>query len=488
MASACAPAASETLTAITLQVTTTPSPTIEIPTDAAPTSEPPPTAKPTNAARVKTDSSVDLLEVPPKIYSADHPDFIVATEPPTIDFSIVKMTPMYGNPYGVWGESVLGPDGAFYFAIGNHKGYGGADAFLMRYDPESKVTENLLSTKGVCGWTDEQFGDGKLHGIPDIAPNGDLWLLTFYGPNPQKSDWGKNYFGGWLIKYNIYSGVSECLGHPIPDDSWPIHTWDWERNRLYAVGEYGLYQDLASGDDPAPYPSPKYDWGKLLVYDTQNELVLQGQDPPADNIHWNRRSLLLDRSTGMLYGTESDAPYQFVRYDPTSDTFSRMNSKLETAALYSWPSRKNQDGSFFIFDQKGGFYKFFPEQDRLERIGTNWLDGAWIENMVLSPGGRYLYYISASGLAGKPTPFETGLPLIQYDTATRQKKVIAFLAPFYFDKYQFGLCCTYNLAISASGSTLFSAVNGDYGQAAYGQVAILVIHIPEGERTGEVSK
>ncbi len=132
--------------------------------------------------------------------------------------------------------------------------------------------------------------------------------------------------------------------------------------------------------------------------------------------------------------------------------------------------------------KQAGSINSFQSKIALKELGTNWLDGAWIENMVLSPGGRYLYYISASGLAGKPTPFETGLPLIQYDTATRQKKVIAFLAPFYFDKYQFGLCCTYNLAISASGSTLFSAVNGDYGQAAYGQVAILVIHIPESER------
>ena len=482
MASACAPAASETLTAVTLQDTVIPSPTIEIPPAAAPTSEQTPTAKPTNTVRAKTDRSADLLKVPEKIYSPEHPDFIVASEPPTIDFSIVKMTPMYGNPYGVWGESVLGPDGAFYFTVGNHKGYGGADAFLMRYDLKTKAVENLLSTKNVCGWTDEQFGDGKLHGIPDIGPNGDLWLLTFYGPNPQKSDWGKNYFGGWLIKYNIYSGASECMGNPIGDDSWPIHTWDWERNRLYAVGEYGLYQDPASGDDPAPYPSPKYDWGKLLVYDTLSGLVLQGQYPPPDNIHWNRRSLLLDRTSGIVYGTESAAPYQFVKYDPVTNNFFRMKAKLNSAPLYSWTTQKNEDGSFFIFDQAGGFYRFFPEQDRIENLGTNWLGGVWIENMVLSPGGRYLYYISASGLTGKPTPFDTGLPVIQYDTVTLQKKVIAFLAPFYNKKYQFGLCCTYNLAISADGSTLFSAVNGDYSQAAYGQIAILVIHIPESER------
>lgn len=490
MASACVRAGSQppTPTSVAIEITVRPSfteaaPTeVGAPTRTAPASQAAPTASPTSTVRAKTDSSPDFLEIPPGIYAPDHPDFSVAAVPPTIDFSIVKMTPMYGEPYGVWGEAVRGPDDAFYFAIGNHKGYGGADAYLMRYEVETKTTTHLLSTRNVCGWSDEQFGDGKLHGIPDIAPNGDLWLLTFYGPNPKKSDWGKNYFGGWLIKYNIYSGAVECLGHPVGDDSWPIHTWDWERGRLYAIGEYGLYQDPVSGDEPAPYPSPAYDWGKLLVYDTQNSAVRQGQTPPPDNIHWNRRSLLLDRSTGIVYGTESDAPYQFVRYDPATDTFSRMNARLETAPLYSWTTQKNQDGSFFIFDQNGGFYKFFPEQERVEKIGTNWLEGTWIENMVLSPGGRYLYYISASGLGGSPRPFDTGLPLIQYDTRSGQKKVLAFLAPHYFEKYQFGLCCTYNLAISADSSVLFTAVNGDYGQAAYGQVATLAIHIPESER------
>ena len=152
MATACAQVASEAPNTVTVQVTAIPSSTSEIPTAAAHAGEQTPTTKPTSAIRVKTDTSLGFLEVSPKIYSADHPDFVVATEPPTIDFSIVKMTPMYGNPYGVWGEGVLGPEGAFYFAIGNHKGYGGADAFLMRYDPETKAVENLLSTKNICGW------------------------------------------------------------------------------------------------------------------------------------------------------------------------------------------------------------------------------------------------------------------------------------------------------------------------------------------------
>lgn len=451
------------------------------PTTVSPTDAPSPTPEP----QTQTDTSPEFLKVPENIYPEGHPDFDVATTPPTIDFAIVKMSPMYGDPYGVWGEAILGPDGAYYFAVGNHKGYGGADAFLIRYDPQTKTYQNILSTRQTCGWTDELFGDGKLHGIPDIAPNGDMWLLTFYGPNPKKSDWGANYFGGWLIKYNIYSGIAECKGHPIGDDSWPIHTWDWERNRLYAIGEYGLYQDPNSGDDPAPYPSPRYDWGKVLVYDTQKGVVLQGQTPPPDDIHWNRRSLLLDRSTGNLYGTESNAPYQFVKYDLATDTFSRMESRLETSPLYSWPTTKNKDGSFFIFDQQGNFYKFSPEQDRIESLGKNWLDGTWIENMRVSPGGRYLYYVSASGLNEKPRPNEYGLPLIQYDSITNHKKVIAFLSPFYMEKYQFGMLCSYTLALSADGSSAFIVVNGDYGGAQYGQVALLNIHIPETERSDD---
>ena len=111
-----------------------------------------------HSRRMVTDTSAELLKVPSYAYPPDHPDFDVATAPPVIDFAIVQVTPEYleNGIYGGWGENRLGPDGKYYFSVGNHKGYGGADAFIIAYDPglqqrnELKVI-NLHCAKEWCG-------------------------------------------------------------------------------------------------------------------------------------------------------------------------------------------------------------------------------------------------------------------------------------------------------------------------------------------------
>ena len=158
-----------------------------------------------HSAHMVTDASPQFLAVPSYAYPDGPTGFDVAKTPPTVDFAILQLSPEYlplsteyrdAGIYGGWGEVKLGPDGKYYFATGNHKGYGGATAFLTRYDPKTKTHETVLSSQEVCGWGNDQFGDGKIHGEPDISPSGDAWLLTFFGPYPKYADWGKNYFGG----------------------------------------------------------------------------------------------------------------------------------------------------------------------------------------------------------------------------------------------------------------------------------------------------
>lgn len=106
-----------------------------------------------HSRRMVTDTSPEFLKVPAYAYPPDHPDFDVAKTPPTIDFAIVQLTPEYlaEGVYGGWGENRLGPDGKYYFAIGNHRGYGGANAFIIAYDPATKTHETVLSSMQVCG-------------------------------------------------------------------------------------------------------------------------------------------------------------------------------------------------------------------------------------------------------------------------------------------------------------------------------------------------
>ena len=439
-----------------------------------------------HSPRMVTDTSPEFLKVPAYAYPPDHPGFDVAKTPPVIDFAVVQVSPEYleNGTYGGWGENRLGPDGKYYFSIGNHKGYGGADAFIIAYDPAAKTHETVLSSMQVCGWGPQDFGDGKLHGEPDIAPNGDMWLLTFYGPYPKLADWGKTYQGGHLIRFNIFTRKAEYLGRPVKDDSWPIHNWDWKRQRLYAIGEWGVV--LGAGRDQREGYGD-WDYGKLLVYDTQRRQVIHAEAPvvtgsnPPDRIRWWRRSLLLDRATGRVYGNECSPPYGFAGYDPDKKRFFRMKSALE-APLLSYTERKSKEGIFWLFDRAGNFYKFWPDRDRVELIGKNWRDGEYIENLRLSPRERYLYYIAASG-QNSPS---YGMPVIQYDIRSGRKKVLAFLCDYYLDKYGYGTSNTYGLSLSANGDSIFTHVNGrfapDRKRIGYGRSSIFHIHIPAAER------
>lgn len=318
-----------------------------------------------------------------------------------------------------------------------------------------------------------------------MAPGGDMWLLTFYGPYPKLADWGKSYHGAYLIRFNIFTRKAECLGRPVADDSWPIHVWDWKRGRLFAVGEWGVV--LGRGRDVGDNAYGDWDYGKFLVYDTRRRQIVHAEVPvvtgsnPPDRIRWWRRSLLLDRATGRVYGTECAPPFRLVCYDPDKRRFFRMNSALQ-APMLSYTERKSKDGIFWIFDREGNFYKFWPDLDRVELIGKNWRKGEYIENLRLSPRERYLYYIASSGM-NSPS---YGMPVIQYDTRTGRRKVLAFLCDYYLEKYGYGTSNTYRLSLSSDGASIFTHVNGrfapDRRNIGYGRPAIFQIHIPASER------
>jgi hypothetical protein len=75
-----------------------------------------------------------------------------------------------------------------------------------------------------------------------------------------------------------------------------------------------------------------------------------------------------------------------------------------------------------------------------------------------------------------------GSPVIQFDTKTRTKKVIAFLHPFYQSKYGVTPKDTYSAAVDPKGDKLYITWNASRGSRAWDCCALAVIHIPESER------
>ena len=432
-----------------------------------------------HTAAMQTDTSRDFLKIPENY--EDIIDFEMAKTPPTIDFAVIQnLEPEYlpyhlarkaGGAWGGWGDVTKGPDGCFYYSISNHLSYG-AESYINMYDPATKTQSIAMSAKNLIGWKQDDFGDGKIHGDIDFGPGGDTWVLTYFGPGPKKEEWDRVYRGSWLIRYNCFTGEAEHFGIPLEGASWPYFNYDYRQNLLFGVGSAG---------------------NNVIVYDTKERRMIHGGAPP-DNIGWYARCIMIDKDTGAIYTTDSRSEEkQFISYKRRNNTFTRMNATVplnpktnKRGNCRAHTSRKGADGAFWCFDNFGTMFKFYPEQDRTEYVGENWgREGYYTANMAMSPGGRYIYYIPGIGYQ-----YGRGVPIVQYDTKTNKKRVIAFIYDYYVEKYGYGPVRPYGIELDEKGESLCFFVNGgfttpevkDWWRINMRRAGIFHVHIPESER------
>ena len=85
---------------------------------------------------------------------------------------------------------------------------------------------------------------------------------------------------------------------------------------------------------------------------------------------------------------------------------------------------------------------------------------------------------------------KNGFPLVQFDTQTGRKKVLAFSFDYFFERYGYGMLCSYGIEPSRDGSSIFAYINGTFvperEMTSYGRPSI--IHIPASERAGDKFK
>ena len=105
--------------------------------------------------------------------------------------------------------------------------------------------------------------------------------------------------------------------------------------------------------------------------------------------------------------------------------------------------------------------------------------GLWVRN-----GRFYLQFRVAGEKSARRVPLENkdGTAVVQFDTKTRRKKVIAFLHPFYQQKYGGTPVGTYCTAVDPAGDKLYVTWNVNRGGRAWDCCALTAIHIPESER------
>ncbi len=472
-----------------------------------------------STGRVAVEYDSQFLEPPESVKHYNGKGFTVAETPPEIEFAVVPYEyrffaePPEGNKVGPWANwaqaNYYAQTQKFYSCCGDHGGYN-AHLHLVEYDTVEKKLSCLPEINKVIGRKSNQYGDGKIHGYLDFyqaqyLDRPHLWYCTYWCkyPEPEEADWATGYDGGYIMSYDMSEGDIVNYGVPMPRASWPYHRVDTNRGLLYAAGMFG----------------------EFLAWDINTQRTKwAGYLPPG--MAWYNRAILIDEETGMVYsnnsywnqpykepvpfGKTTDAYHHIIKYDPYKNRFSELpchmpkNSRAGTYDGMRCTTRKRgPDGLFWGITYSGEIFSFDPAREEIKGHGLCW-PGYDLYSCTIdrSPGGRYLYYT----IAAHSRAYLYGSPVIQFDTKTGKRKVLAFLFKHFYDKFGYIAGGSYAFRLDDKGEKLFMMWNGDftdvealkarggwdpkdtskYGMPsprdAFGHCAVFVLNIPESER------
>lgn len=360
-----------------------------------------------------------------------------------------------------WGQGCLASDGCFYSAIGDHRSIDG-NAFLYRYDPRQRQLTKVLDLQKFTGHRAGDYGHGKIHGRIDEF-RGSLYFATNWDGEPGPEHFNERFRGGIIIRYDLEGQKPEHLGAPRYQTSYPVHIVDRRRGLMYLIA----MDDTIMGIDLER---------RTRMFDRLGE-----------GVQYGKRGLICDEETGLVYfpGRQSSSG-RIVMYelDPEKATIRETRAMFpnDGTSLRAATPRKSRDGWFYCSTFKGLFFRFHPQNELIEELPNG--NGAYLTSLALSPDDRFLYYTggSCSGEAWKQ-----GCPVIQYDIEHQQPKVLAFLHPFFQQKYKYLCGGTFGLVIEETGRTLYIAMNGHLegmgfrSGYAFGLPAIFIVHIPDDE-------
>lgn len=404
---------------------------------------------------VLTVTSAEFLKAPGTIAK----DVLIAKTPPTIDFLYYPCQTYPGKIWSNWGDG-LAVNGKYYSSLGDHDAPKG-NAFVYEFDPAKKVLRLIMNVAQLLG--DLLYLPGKIHGRLDMGKDGWLYFSTHRGSTSVTND-KYGYKGDWIIKCDPKTGKSEIVAHgPVPKHCIPCSVLDPERMIFYGGTAPG------SGGDDAGVQFFAFDIAK-------QKLLYSGPDGPP-------RYMIFARSSGKIYyvpGKEGSVE-ELVRFDPAKNA---APVKIKAALGLRAATEETPQGLVYTVS-KGGkgnpttIYSFDTKTEEAQVVGPAAVGTAeYITSIDADPSGRYLYYIpGAHGGADRD-----GTPVVQFDTKTKTRKVIAFLHPYFKDKIGATPVGTFSSAIDPAGDKLYITWNVNRGGRNWDCCALTVIHIPESER------
>jgi hypothetical protein len=406
--------------------------------------------------QVVTDTSADFLKPPDTLRAG----VAIAKTPPTVDFLYYPGQTYAGKPWSNWGDS-LAAGGKYYASIGDHLAPQG-NAFVYEYDPATKQFRLLLETKRLLALPEGHYLPGKIHSRLDLGSDGWLYCSTHRGSTRVTSD-EYHYAGDWILRCHPKTGEAEVVVQgAVPKHCIPTSVLDPERMIFYG--------GTAPGTD-----SPLQDI-QFVAYDIKNHKVLYTcpNGPP--------RYLAFAPSTGRVYYTPGkNDEGRLVRFDPA---VGGPPVELDVSLGLRAATQETPQGVIYTVSTGQGkndatLYAFDTKTEKVEGLGSASVGSqSYIASLDADRTGRYLYYVPGAHGGGE----QDNAAVVQYDTQTRQRKVIAFLHPFYQNKYGVTLKGTYSTAVDPAGDKLYITWNANRGSRAWDTCALTVVHIPESER------
>ena len=406
---------------------------------------------------VVTDSSDDFLKSPIALNS----DVTIAKTAPTITFMYFPGQDWAGNPWSAWGDSLF-VNGKYYASISDHLAPRG-HAYVYDYDPTTRSLRQVVDVTKTLNLPEGDYTAGKIHGRLDLGSDGWIYFSTHRG-SATATTAKYNYKGDWILRYNPADSKSEVVAQgPVPMHCIPNSVLDPDRLIFYG----GTAPGGEKGEDSKGI--------QFFAYDIKaKKTSFVTADGPG-------RYMMFAKSTGRLYYVPGTGEGTLMRYDPAVGNVVALDGKImgNRAATQETPQGLIYSVSQSTKTTPAAIWSLNTKTEEVKKIGTAPIvsDG-YIASLDADPTGRYLYYVPGAHGSG----VREGTPVVQFDTQSGQKKVIAFLADFYTRRYGLTPKGTYSVAIDDTGSKLHITWNVARDTKAWDCTGLTVIEIPESER------